>query len=50
MSIDTWLTNAIESSDDKPMYDEICKQILSNKMILAWIMKECASEYRDVVR
>ena len=48
MKQDTLLTTMIESSDDKPMYDDICKQLLSNKMILAWIMKECLSEYKDV--
>ena len=30
------------------MYDDICKQVLSNKMILAWIMKGCMIEYREI--
>jgi len=48
MKQDTLLTTMIESSNDKPMYDDICKQLLSNKMILAWIMKECLSEYKNI--
>jgi len=48
MELDTLLTNTIEISDTKPMYDRMCKQFLSNKMILAWIMKECTTEYKDI--
>ena len=28
-------------------YDEACKQVLANKMILAWILKACVREYSD---
>jgi len=45
--IDTGLTNDIEFSDQQKMYDETCKRILSNKMILGWLMKECIWEYQD---
>ena len=47
MEQDTLLTSMIESSDDKKMYDLLCKRLISNKIILAWIMKRCASEYKD---
>ena len=48
MKKDTLLTEHLDLADQKPMYDNICKKILSNKMILAWIMKECAPEYQDI--
>lgn len=48
MKLDTLLKTTLESSDEKAMYDALCKQVLSNKMILAWIMKECVIEYRDI--
>ena len=48
MELNTLLTESIEQADGKKMYDKICKQILSNKMILAWIMKECMGEYQNI--
>ena len=48
MKQDTLLKTVIERSENKPLYDDVCKQLLSNKMILAWIMKECVPEYEDV--
>lgn len=32
---------------DKATYDAACKRLLANKIILAWIMKDCVEEYRD---
>ncbi len=29
-------------------YDAVCKSVLSYKIFLAWILKECAQEYRDI--
>ncbi len=29
-------------------YDAVCKSVLSYKIFLAWILKECAREYRDI--
>jgi len=46
--INTALTSTIEFSDEKRMYDESCKRILSQKEILAPIMKECVWEYKDI--
>ena len=45
--MNTILTDEIESANNKKMYDQICKQLLANVIILAWIMKECAVEYKD---
>ena len=28
-------------------YDNVCKKLLANRMVLAWIMKSCMEEYRD---
>lgn len=46
--INTILTNDINYTDGQKLYDENCKKILSNKMILAWIMKECIWEFKDI--
>ncbi len=35
-------------SDSKKAYDDVCKRILSEKSVLAWIMKTCIREYKDV--
>lgn len=32
---------------DKANYDAACKRLLSEKIILAWIMKNCIQEYQD---
>ncbi len=42
------VADAIETNDLNKAYDEYCKKILSNKQILARIMKECVAEYRDI--
>lgn len=33
--------------DDKAKYDAACKRLLSEKIILAWIMKSCMEEFRN---
>ena len=33
--------------DDKAQYDAACKRLLSERIILAWIMKACVEEFRD---
>ena len=37
----------LEVSRAKEIYDESCKNVLANKIILAWIMKSCMKEYKD---
>lgn len=41
------LYKGLEVSRAKEIYDESCKNILANKIILAWIMKSCMKEYKD---
>ena len=36
----------IELARDKAKLDAMCKRILANKVILAWILKECLEEYK----
>ena len=49
------LARTIENNADHISYDAVCKQLLSKKSILAWIMKYCVSECQgmaveDIVR
>ena len=41
------LKQNIENAGVDARYDECCKKLLSNKKILAWILKYSASEYKD---
>ncbi len=41
------LAQSLRATDGKTAYDEACKQVLSEKSILAWIMQTCLEEYRD---
>ena len=34
-------------TDSKAAYDAQCKKVLSQKIVLAWIMKSCLAEYKD---
>lgn len=47
MHTKTTLAKNIRIADDKAKYDAACKRLLSEKMILAWIMKSCLQEYQD---
>ena len=44
----TSLASGIEVTQDRADYDAACKRLLSEKIILAWIMKSCLAEYRDI--
>lgn len=46
MNTDTTITKNIRVTDEKESYDAACKRLLSEKIILAWIMKNCVEEYR----
>lgn len=48
MAIENLLARHISSSEAKMNLDESCKKLLSHKIILAWIMKECLEEYHDI--
>ena len=41
------VASSIEHSQEK-VYDIYCKKILSNKQILAHIIKECIDEFKDI--
>lgn len=47
MNTDTTIAKNIRLTDEKTRYDAACKRLLSEKIILAWIMKNCVEEYRD---
>lgn len=47
MKIENTLSRNITSAGDKASYDDACKRLLANKMILAWIMKSCLKEYKN---
>lgn len=46
MNINTNIAKDIRTADVKANYDAACKRLLSEKVILAWIMKSCLEEYR----
>ncbi|MGN1415162.1 MAG: hypothetical protein ACI4WY_13040 [Anaerovoracaceae bacterium] len=43
----TTIAKDIDLAGAKAGYDTCCKHILSNKVVLAWILKKCTDEYRD---
>lgn len=45
--MDTTIAKNIRVTDEKASYDAACKRLLSEKIILAWIMKNCLEEYRN---
>lgn len=47
MKVETTISKNIKGADDKARYDDACKRLLAEKIILAWIMKACLEEYRD---
>ena len=47
MEVNTLIADDIHATDQNAQYDAACKRLLSQKIILAWIMKSCLEEYRD---
>ena len=47
MEVNTPIADDIRITDQNAQYDAACRQLLSEKIILAWIMKSCLEEYRD---
>lgn len=41
------IVKMLSTAGEKAAYDNACKKLLSNKIILAWIMKSCLQEYRE---
>ena len=48
MEIENTLAQNISVAGENAFYDEACKRLLANKIILAWIMKSCLEEYREI--
>ena len=46
MELETTMAQSLRETDDKAGYDAACKRLLSEKIILAWIMKGCVHEFR----
>ena len=47
MEVNTPIAEDIRITDQNSQYDDACKKLLSEKIILAWIMKCCLEEFRD---
>ena len=47
MEVQNALANRIDTAGEMISYDEACKQVLANKIILAWILRACVREYND---
>ena len=47
MGEETTIAQGLHTTDDSAGYDAACKRVLSEKAILARIMKACLAEYRD---
>ena len=47
MEVNTPIAEDIHATNQNAQYDAACKRLLSQKIILAWIMKSCLEEYRD---
>ncbi len=47
MNGETTIAQGLRATDDSAGYDAACKRILSEKIILAWIMKSCLEEFKN---
>ena len=47
MEVNTPIADDIRTTDQNVQYDAACRQLLSERPILAWIMKSCLNEYRN---
>lgn len=48
MKVPTTIAKDIRTSGEEARYDSAVKNLLADRMILAWILKSCAAEFRDV--
>ncbi|MCD8222612.1 MAG: hypothetical protein LUD07_10630 [Clostridiales bacterium] len=46
--METSLSKSIRTTDKKADYDAACKELLSEKIILGWILRDCLDEFRDM--
>lgn len=47
MKVENILANNISLTEESAKLDASCKKLLANKIILAWIMKNCMEEYSE---
>ena len=47
MAEQTGIAKTIDTVDQEAQYDECVKKLLSAKIVLAWIMKECVPEFKQ---
>ena len=48
MEVETTLAESIRTMDKSAQYDAACKRLLAIKIILAWIMKSCLKEFKNI--
>ncbi len=48
MTTETTLAETIRITNPNPKYDNACKRMFSEKILLAHIMKTCIAEYKDI--
>ena len=48
MTTETTLSETIRITNPNPKYDNACKRMFSEKILLARIMKTCIAEYKDI--
>ena len=47
MAEQTKIAKTIDTADQEAQYDDCVKKLLSAKIVLAWIMKECVDEFKQ---
>ncbi|MCR5324197.1 MAG: Rpn family recombination-promoting nuclease/putative transposase [Lachnospiraceae bacterium] len=47
MEVQNSLANLIDTAADEAQYDEVVKKMLAYRVILAWMLKECAVEFKQ---
>jgi len=47
LEVETTIAQGLHTADDNARYDAACKRVLSEKVILARIMKSCLTEFQD---
>ena len=47
LEIENTLSASVSAARNRAAYDAACKRLLSEKIVLAWILKRCAKEFQD---
>ncbi len=48
MDAETTVARSMTLAENKAQYDAACKKLLSEKIILAWMMRDCVEEFRGM--